>query len=382
MFGISWDEFWWTNITGPSVVVSKVTMGLLENSNVILKVPSDLPWRHSMRGAIQSEFRDRSISRDIIIESIDAVDDNPDKMEPGKFILQRFADDATKRGFRDKSKISIQDYISQREILKNRIVWVKGLTGNAAEQWLKFCKGFSPKIPNEGLFVFEIHGDFYYQETKRMRLVDYCQYISSYDVQLLNSFILDNQNQWSNAWKKYISSVAAVVCDTDAEISELLLRTVSFTENTPFEGIALIAESPEFCRRGNDSLSEHILKLFRNGDYAEIKRRIWSAQVQTLFPIIELERIEIVNRYCVPIRVALEHENTYQYGKVITDPIEVEFGTLCYLMARRDDENLYLLYIPDESCRERIHFLHEYRNNLAHAECCTPEQVVNLLKNY
>ena len=49
MINVSWEEFWWNNITGAHVVVSKVADALLENKMVILKVPSDLPWRHSMR---------------------------------------------------------------------------------------------------------------------------------------------------------------------------------------------------------------------------------------------------------------------------------------------------------------------------------------------
>lgn len=381
MSGFCWDEFWWTYITGPSVVVSNVSMALLESSNVILKVPSDLPWRHSMRCAIQSEFRDRSISRDTIIELIDASDDNPERMEPGRFILHRFADDSIKRGFRNKSGISIQDYIRQRKVLQNRIIWVKGLTHGMAIKWIEFCKSYEPKTLNEGLFVLEIKWDFYFKETKSMRLVDYGKYISNYDLRLLNSFILNNQTERSNAWRQYISVAVAVICETDAEMSQLLLENVSFNEINLIEGISLIENSPELCMRGRDNLSEHVLKYYRNGDIAEIRRRIWTAQVQTLFPIIELERIEIVKRYYVPIKEVIEYENVYQYGKVITDPLEVELGTLCYLMALKKSENLYSLYIQDEIYRERILFLHQIRNKLAHAECCTMEQVLHLLKD-
>lgn len=377
-----WDEFWWTNITGPSVVVSKVAMALLEGSSVILKVPSDLPWRHSMRSAIQSEFRDGSFSYDTIIELIDAYDDNSDRMDPGRFILHKYASDTIKHGYRDKSKISIQEYIRQMEVLKNRIIWVKGLTSNMASEWVGFCRGFMSKAPDEGLFVLEFKSDLFLKETKCMRSVDFNEYVTSYDLRLLNSFILNSQNKWSDAWKHYISVAAAVVCDTDAEMSELLLRTVSFTDNTLIDGIKLIFESPEFCRRGRDASSEHVLKFYRNGDIAEIERCIWIAQVQTLFPIIELERIEIVKKFYVPIKMALRCEKVYQYGKVIIDPLEVELGTLCYLMALKKHENLYLLYISDEECRERIHFLYQCRNSLAHAMCCIPEQVVNLLKDH
>ena len=137
---------------------------------------------------------------------------------------------------------------------------------------------------------------------------------------------------------------------------------------------------PAFIRRGAEASSTHILKYARNKRWSEINHRIWSAQVQTLFPLIELERIELISKYQEEIQEALDQEATYQYGEELTDPIEVELGTMCYLMARRRSDYLYSLYIPDESDRERIHFLHECRNRLAHAETCTVEQVSALLE--
>lgn len=69
-----------------------------------------------------------------------------------------------------------------------------------------------------------------------------------------------------------------------------------------------------------------------------------------------------------------------QFGVELTDYIDVEFGTLCYMMKHRDDQTgNYLLYISDEKLRERINFLHDCRNNLAHATECTVEQVCGLL---
>jgi hypothetical protein len=378
----NWADFWWSDITGPSVVVSAVVNDLLSNANVVLQVPSDLPWRHSMRSTIQSEFRNRNLLRDIIIEVIDAVDDNPSALEPGKLLLEEFADDSIQRGYREKSKISLQEYICQKDILQNRIVWVKGLSGASSVQWIQFCKGLSPKASEGGLFVLEIHGDAMLQETKKLRVVNYNQYISNYDVQLLNSFILDSQKQLSDVWKRYISTVVAVVCNTDAEVSDALLSTVDLTRVSITEALIQLAESADFERRGQDSSSEHILKYLRSGNSDEIERRIWSAQVQILFPIIELERVNIVSNYQSAIKSALEDEPTSQYGKKLSDPIEVELGTLCYLMTQRKKENLYSLYIPDETDRNRIRFLHECRNRLAHAESCTLEQVTTLLSIY
>ena len=98
-----------------------------------------------------------------------------------------------------------------------------------------------------------------------------------------------------------------------------------------------------------------------------------------LFPVIEMERIEIIEKYRDAISQALADNNFAQYGEQITDPMEVELGSLCFMMSHRQDVYMYMLYISDETDRERIRFLHECRNLLAHVSICNPEQVRKLL---
>lgn len=382
MFDISWEEFWWNNITGAHVVVAKVANALLENKMVVLKVPSDLPWRYSMRSSIHTAFQERTDTRDVIIEVIDVVDDNPDDLEPGRFLLQKYASSSVARGYREKSKISMQNYITQKEVIKNRILWIKGLEGTVANKWIKFYKGFTPKTAADGLFVLEIHGSVEPSESRFIEYIDFSDCVSSYDVQLFNGFVLDEDEEiayGSDLWKKYISTTAALVCNVDAEVSELLLREVDFRKESVSDGIARIAEMPDFFRRGAEDGSEHVLWLYRNNKTAELNHRIWASQVQVLFPVIEMERIEIIEKYRDAISQALADNNFAQYGEQITDPMEVELGSLCFMMSHRQDVYMYMLYISDETDRERIRFLHECRNLLAHVSICNPEQVRKLL---
>ena len=367
-----WEEFWWNNITS-------VADTLLENKMVVLKVPADLPWRHSMRGAIHTAFQGRSASSDVVIETIDIVDDNPKDTEPGRFILDRYASLSISRGYREKSRITVQEYILAKEVIKNRIIWVKGLADKTAEKWMKFCRGFSQCSAETGLFVLEIHGKISVLETRLLKCIDFGNYVSSYDVQLFNSFILDRREEYSETWKRYISTSAALVCDSDAEISEMLLRTVDFKTQSVLDGIKEIADMPEFLRRGGESDSNHVLWHYRNMDTAELLHRVWCSQVQVLFPIIELERVQIIEKWKQPIQEALNDNSITQYGELLRDAIDVELGTLCFMMKHRVNSGLYMLYIPDEEERERIDFLHDCRNQLAHAVCCTTIQIVKLL---
>ena len=68
-----------------------------------------------------------------------------------------------------------------------------------------------------------------------------------------------------------------------------------------------------------------------------------------------------------------------QYGEQITNPMEVELGSLCYMMSHHQSGDAYMLYIPEEIDRDWIKFLHECRNSLSHVSCCNPDQMRKLL---
>ena len=374
-----WEEFWWNHITGPNVVVSSVVSALLNGKMVVLKVPSDLPWRHSMRSAVHTAFSERSDCSDVVIELIDLRNENARQMQPGRFILDRFATPTISRGYREKSKVTVQDYISAKDIIKNRIVWIKGIDPDVAGEWIRFCRGFSQRSAAQGLFVLEVNENTSVTETNLLRVINFSDCVSNYDVQLFNSFVLGNQKQYSDGWKKYIAVCTAAICGVDAEISQTMLQSLDFRVESPLEGIRQIDQMPDFMRRGENG-SNHVLWHYRNGDMALLEHRLWSAQVQVLFPMIELERVELIERYERQIREVLASGGITQYNQILQEPMDVELGTLSYLMGAKMEDGFYTLYIPSEEDRKRIRFLHTCRNQLAHASCCTPEQVEQLLK--
>lgn len=376
----NWDEFWWNSITGPHVAVTKVSEALIDDKNVVLSVPADLPWRHSMRSAIHDTFRDRLDSDDVVIELLDAVDDIPEDIEPGRFILSQFASSTISRGYREKSKNTIQEYIAAKKVLKNRVLWIKGLGGHSANQWIDFCQEYKQSSLENGLFVLEVQEQFLETDIKSLQLIEYSSLVSNYDVQLFNSFILDAQDKHSDSWKKYIAVVAATLCETDAEISAEFLEQYDFLNQSPIDCLVSIAESQLFSRRGSDEGSTHILRYCRNGEITELEHRIWSAQVQVLFPIIELGRISIIEKWREKIQEALSFNTITQYGEVVKEAKDVELGTLCYMMKHNSSDGYFILFIPDKDARDRVVFLHSCRNKLAHASCCTSEEVRQLLE--
>ena len=371
------DEFWWHNITGPNKFISKVLDVLNQNKVALLEVPSDLSWRHTMRGEIEARFRDVE-SADIVIESVDAKDDIGNE-DPGTFLLQKYAafDEEIRDGFRETKNNNIQQYIKKNNVLKNRIIWIKGLSANDAQTWITFCEKYKINDITDGSFILEIQGKVKKTDLSNIQIIPYKEYVTQYDVQLFNLQYLNDLNNYSNGWKTYISELCAQLCDTDAEISKSLIDLGNFDKTTPEELIERIADSDEFSRRGADS--EHILAIVRHKNNKKIQNRIWRAQMQVFFPIIEFNRVNLIEKWFDEIQNSLMNENVKQYGVQIYDPYEVELGTLYYLTIHKIDADKFKLYIPDQADRNKINFLHTCRNQLAHMNCCSPEQIENLI---
>jgi hypothetical protein len=192
-------------------------------------------------------------------------------------------------------------------------------------------------------------------------------------------FILNSLKHYGENRKKYIASCIASVCDTDAEMAECMLRMIDFHTESVVEGMKRISELPGFSQRGRENASKHILRSYRDGNISDLEHRIWVAQIQVLFPIIELERVNFVRQYETEIQNVLQNHNITQYGTRLYNAEDVELGSFCYMMHERDTEGNYLLYIPNESDRYRIKFLHTCRNLLAHTSLCTPSQVKELI---
>ena len=368
----SWSEFWWANITGAHLVISKIVEALTENCTVIIDIPVDLPWRHQMRSSAEDEFRKLSGISDTIIEVVDATDDVPVDVAPGRFLLDRFAQNKEVRnGYRERSQRSIQEYIIENTVLKNRIIWVKGMLNSQVSDWLSFCRDYNSNNEENGLFVLEIQGGVHKQDNN-MRSIRLLECISNYDVQLFSSFIVEEKSALSNVWRRYLSTATAIICDIDAEIASHLLEIIDPKKQSPLDIIMEMASWQEYSVRGADDESNHIFMHCRNKNKKELEQRLWKAQVQVLFPLIEMERIKIIESYYRELQTTIEQKHIEQYGEKITKPIQLELGTLCFLMNRYS-------CIRDKDARERISFLHKCRNHLAHAHCCSTSEVCELL---
>ncbi|RRD64247.1 hypothetical protein [Fretibacterium sp. OH1220_COT-178] len=386
-----WANFWWNSITGPHTVILKTVDALLDKNTVVLTVPEDLPWRHSMRQISESEFKQHANSTNTLIQFLDDDEECSRDREPGRYLLENIVRDPTVRnGYRESAGVTIQDYLVQNRALQNCVVWVKGLDGNRASKWIEFCSKYTVHSVEDGLFVLEVKDNVFVPNRKQLKSIKFSDYVGGYDLQLFNSFVLDDPDgrfPYGDNWKKYIANVAALLCGMDAEVSERLIGTTDFKHEEPLERVRCVADMPEFERRGSNVASTHILACSRQGNVAELKKRLWTAQVQVLFPLIEIERMGVIQQLRDEIDVALKELSSggcpmKQYEKEVETPEDLDLGGLHYMLHQRKADRMYMLYLPDESLRKRIDFLRCCRNTLAHANCCTVAEVQELLDGH
>ena len=101
--------------------------------------------------------------------------------------------------------------------------------------------------------------------------------------------------------------------------------------------------------------------------------------MQVLFPVVEAERINLIERIKHDLTAMISVREIRQYGESIVNPYDFEWGTLFYAMKLTNINEEYYLKSLSKAEREEIRRFRDYRNNLAHGDCCTVTQVSEIL---
>lgn len=368
--------FWWANVPGPHRAVLEAAEALSANRSVLLKAPPDVSWPDVMRGVLEEQFKSRTGAYEISVTRIYAGD-CPQEMDPGRFLLSRFASPADQRRYRPSSRLSVQDFLRQNGILENRLIWVYGLDEKSADEWLQFVRGYSGRRPQEGIFILEGPPDIPEPEGQRTQTVDLASCITRDDVQLFCRFALGSGSPEDGPWNDYISALAARVCGTDAWLASAAAEDPAIRVTGILPVLEMLSATEDGALRAGTP--GHVLAYVRMGRTEELEHRIWSAQIEILFPLIELRRMTLVRRWEPAIQEGLDEDPVERFGSLVTEARDAELGALVFMLGRRMPDGRYNLYLPDPQARDEICFLAQCRNRLAHADICSPEETARIL---
>lgn len=367
-------EFWWNTVTGPHAVVLEASAALRDGWAVALKGGREAAWRGDMRHAIERTFKENMSSEEVLVHVLDG-DETITPGEIGRMLLEMFASPRLRSGYRSRSKTSVQEYLVKNAVLRNRLLWVQAGSEAARQAWQTFVRSYPARGISDGLFVLEMGGGCVCEDAQKLKTIDLMDRISISDLKLLNTFLLPQRFGYSDSWREYVSSVAASVCYPDVALSAQMVEAADLRSSTAADALAELSERYRF----DDFPEEHAISLVRHGGDDELERRVWRAQVQTLFPLIEMERVDIIEAWRPNVERALREVNLEQYGTPIERPEDLELGVLWFCMTHLKPDGEYILYLPSQDVRERIHFLQRCRNKLAHLGALDTPELVELL---
>ncbi|MBD5560977.1 MAG: hypothetical protein HDQ87_11645 [Clostridia bacterium] len=367
-------DFWWNTVTGPHAVVLDASAALRDGYAVALKGGRRAVWAAEMRSAVEYTFKEHMSTEGVLMHVV-----NGDKChtadDVGRWLLETFASPRQRAGYRSRSKTSQQEYLLKNEILQHRLIWVQLDDRDAASAWQSFVRAYPSRNSSSGLFVLEMDADAPCEDGQRIRSIDVLERISTNDLTLLNTFVLASRYGYSTAWREYVSTLAASVCYPDAALSAEMVEAADLRGRTVLDILELL----ESRHAAEDFADDHVLSLLRRGRSDEIEHRIWRAQIQTLFPRIEMERVDIINEWRGNVDRGLHEVRLEQFGERVERPEDMELGLLWYCTTHWKPDGDYIVYLPDRYVRDRIRFLHLCRNKLAHRCAVDGEELVELL---
>lgn len=390
------SKIWWNDITGPARLVSDIAAGLLDGKNVVVLVPEDLPWRHDMRATVEGILRDSDYELDVqFLDCKDKEEFFSTKQTRIAEYLLSLADPDIQNGYRSTGRYTVQKYLLDNQVLLKKVLWVKGMSQRQASDWLVFCKDYKAQSRYDGLFVLESYDEMSLRGIGNSVLIlRYEQYVSFYDALLFDNMLVSSL-ELSMEWKQYIAAVMASLCGCDVQLAQSLLDYFEKCRS-PIECLQSISEGFEYEARMKavNLTADHPFSIIKSGMEEKLHKKLWNAQLQILFPLIEIERIAMIDRYQEKITEALStaymnfnkgySATITQFGEPIAEPYQTELGTVYRMTCLRkaSDPEQYLLYLPKEEDRERLTLLHRMRNSIAHGKACDNADAVAFLDGY
>lgn len=352
-------EMWWERITGPHRVLTEMVEALVQCKHALLIASHDIAWRERLCAVVEEKYRQRIGNANCMFYFHDA--NEFDAANIGASLVGEYGLDA--QPYRAGGKETIQSYIIKNNILKNRVVWISAIESGDLRNWIQFIRNYSVRNLDNGLFVLDVTEDSGSDIRHKNIITVSCDTnISLSDVRTYADMILGLEGALAPQWCGYIAQCVANLCDCDADSA---LSLVSL---------------PEMRRRDIGealrTFSDAATKLY---SAEAIQQALWKAQIQVAFPLIELRRVDFINKWRSEIERALLKQAAEQFGEIIYDPSDLELGTLYYMNKNKLSDSLYWLYIPAEEDRDWLSFLRNTRNTLAHGNVCSDEELIWLL---
>jgi len=340
------ERILWEQITKAHHFVTQITSSLLDNGNVLLNVPENLPWRTTFYDTVEKVLlRENAMNTLKFIEA-------PEE-EPGRYLLNHFCKKEKRSSYR--YGISYAAFLagSPDITLNSCYLWIRNLTGNKLDQWIRFIREYKRHLRSgepHAVFILETADPAEpYRSLQEFRYFCFGSTIQEYD-KFTFCALACSDVRIAPALRPYLVELTATLCSEDMELFPYCLERGS-----------------DFLQKPLETLCEITANRFRSDgspfaplpDTEDLRRRIWKSQLKLLFPVLEEYRSSFVSRYSDRIEECLPIENTF--GEKITSPQDLQLGDLSLLIGRR----VFDISLSPEEHQELMRFK-KARDQLAH----------------
>lgn len=353
------DKTWWCQVTNASNFIKEAIEAVSENKNLVLELPSYLPWYDTMRGQIEEGLRK---CPDRILAQV-----NDSNLEPGEMILNQLCKKETRDEYRPSIGYAAFLANCEKTVLNDRFVWVTGITEDRCTLWLDFVSEYTKKLGNEkkgGIFILETKAESVVNNKKGIVVLNFDKKIESCDRLVFNMLAASSVRE-KVQMKQYLAELVSSIVGNDIELSAQCVskkRYKQFLKN-PYTVLKKVEQ--EECK------SDGLPFVFSISE-EEINRLVWKAQIKTVFPIVEEYRERFISKHRNQIEEELPVSNSF--GEEYVEPNEVEIGTLYYMTTHG------MINLSYEEQKELYRFK-EARNKLAHLMILDVEEIISIFED-
>lgn len=348
----------WT-LPGPAAFLRRVERSLRDGMSVVVRFP----------GGARADFRERVLSS--LQGSWHCVVFRPESASPPFDSLRaRFAPRLS-----SEREVSLLDLCEEPDF-QGRVIWLDGLDRDDWSAWKKFLSDYAHASRGVGefertLFVTVLGGVPPADPPDRdvtLAIHDWRGIVDEMDLLFL-AYERLGRRAVGGTMRSILATAVARVAAWDLETAEILIDEDDDVMLDPHGKLRAVAQDKGWTadtpvdwehgtESGNGSLHAAVASL--EDPPREIRRRIWSAQVSVLLPVIDVRRREIAQQHHGRLAVQIESE-----GEKI-DPLDLDIGRLTGMVQRPGF---------DPAVRSHVRRLNGWRNNLAHLKTLSPVAV-------
>ena len=355
------------HLPGPAEYLGAVERSLRDGESVVLQFPGGTPT--GIETALHVRLGDSW--RWECIEAGSSV--KPGQCAPLNRLFERFAPELA--AFSGLTAVEL----CEAEGFQGRLIWIEGLHSANWHAWKAFLTRYAQASRSVSrlrrtLFVAPVEDDTSEESDSDVALMvhDWTGAVDEMDVSFLVNDRIRRRRIGGTLRTLLVMTIARVVA-WDCGVAERLANSSVDDILNPLELLGSVARERGWTLGTSSSVLSGTesragvmhAALAAITEPSEIQRRIWSAQVSVLLPVIELQRREIIRQHRHQIEASIQQPGTRG------DAEALEIGELAHLFWRVGFDHEVSL---------RVEELRLARNELAHGQPLPPAEALALVR--